>query len=130
MNLQVQGNYMTTKIQTSSPGELTLLLYNGGIRFLKLAIGCLERCDHSGKHNNFMKAQNIIEELQSTLNLEYELSRQLNTLYFYINEKIAAANVNLDTPTAVECVQMLTELRDTWAQALKSLKQEEQVHTL
>ncbi|WP_239615875.1 flagellar export chaperone FliS [Cohnella mopanensis] len=124
---QAQENYMNTKIQTSSPGELTLLLYNGGIRFLKLAIGCLERRDQSGKHTNFMKAQSIIEELQSTLNMEYELSRQLNALYFYINEKIVEANVRQDISTATDCVQMLTELRDTWGEALKSLKNEEKV---
>lgn len=127
INLQAQNNYLHTKIQTSSPGQLTLMLYNGCIKFIKLAVQSMERHDMEGKHLNFVKAQNIIDELQVTLNMEYELSMQLYSLYTYINEKLFEANVKLDVNAAEESIQLLTELRDTWAEALKLTSNGEKV---
>lgn len=128
--LHAQKNYMNTQIQTSSPGELTLMLYNGCIRFIKLALNCMERHDYEGKHNNFIKAQNVIDELQSTLNMDYELSHQLNSLYLFMREKLLEANVKQNRTAAEDCLRLLTELRDTWEEALKSLKRGEQLQTI
>lgn len=130
MMLNVQDNYLITKIQTSSPGELTLMLYNGCIRFIKLALTCMGQRDYEGKHINFIKAQNIIDELQSTLNMDYELSHQLNSLYLFMQEKIMIANMKQDQAEAEICIGLLTELRDTWAESLKSLKHGEQVKSI
>lgn len=127
INLQAQYNYLHTKIQTSSPGQLTLMLYTGCIKYLKLAVQSIEIHDMEGKHLNFVKAQNIIDELQSTLNMEYQISKQLYSLYTYINEKLFEANVKLDVKSAEDCIQLLTELRDTWAEALKLISNGEQV---
>ncbi|MFF2889987.1 flagellar export chaperone FliS [Paenibacillus sp. NPDC057967] len=129
MMQQAQSNYLHTKIQTSSPGQLTLMLYSGCIKFMKLAVMCLEKRDYAGKHTNFVKAQNIIDELQSTLNMEYELSLQLNSLYIYINERLFEANAKQDLEAAEECIRLVTELRDTWADALKELAPNGQVAT-
>ncbi|EFM09012.1 flagellar protein FliS [Paenibacillus curdlanolyticus YK9] len=120
--LQAQANYANTQIQTASPGELTLLLYNGCIKFIKKALQSMENQNVHGKHENFIKAQNIIDELQSTLNMEYELSNGLFQLYTYIQEKLSFANVKMDRAAAEECIQLISELRDTWLEALKSLK--------
>ncbi|GFN32651.1 flagellar export chaperone FliS [Paenibacillus xylaniclasticus] len=120
---QAQNSYMQTKVQTSTPGQLTLMLYNGCLKFIKLAIMCIEKRDYEGKHVNFVKAQNIIEELQSTLNMEYDLSLQLSSLYTFINEKLAEANVKQDIKAAEDCIRLVTELRDVWAEALKELGQ-------
>lgn len=119
--LQAQNHYMQTKVQTSSPGQLTLMLYNGCIKFIKLAVQCVEQKDYEGKHTNIVKAQNIIDELQSTLKMEYELSLQLSSLYIYINEKLFEFNVKQDVASAQVCLELVTELRDTWAEALKGL---------
>jgi flagellar protein FliS len=120
--LQAQEQYLQTQVQTASPGELTLMLFNGCIRFVKQAIACMERQDIAGKHANFVRAQNIVEELQSTLNMEYEISHQLGSLYGFLLTKLSDANVKMDREAANYCVSMLTELRDTWHEALKSLK--------
>ncbi|MFF2483650.1 flagellar export chaperone FliS [Paenibacillus sp. NPDC058071] len=122
MMVQPQDSYLITKVQTSSPGELTLMLYSGCIRFIKQATVCIEKHDFEGKHLNFVKAQNIIEELHSTLNMEYEISQQLSSLYLYMNELLMKANTKLDVEAADNCVQLLTELRDTWSEAMKTLK--------
>lgn len=86
--------------------------------------------DYEGKHINFIKAQNIIDELQSTLNMDYELSHQLNSLYLFMQEKIMMANMKQDQAEAEICMGLLTELRDTWAESLKSLKRGEQVKSI
>ncbi|KRF34000.1 flagellar export chaperone FliS [Paenibacillus sp. Soil787] len=125
--LHAQNQYLNTRVQTSSPGELTLMLYNGCILFIKQGITCLEKQDFAGKHTNFSKAQNIIEELQSTLNMEYEISHDLNSLYAFLQSKLFEANVKLDSESAQYCVTMFTELRDTWNEALKNLKSGEKV---
>lgn len=130
MMLQPQDSYLATKVQTSSPGELTLLLYSGCIRFIKLAVACMDKCDYEGKHGNFIKAQNILDELRSTLNMEYEISHQLNNLYLFINEQLKEANMRMDPAVADNCLELLVELRDTWSEALKSLKQGKQVNAL
>ncbi|MFC4811609.1 flagellar export chaperone FliS [Paenibacillus sp. GCM10023250] len=128
--LQAQNHYLTTQVQTSSPGELTLMLYNGCIRFIKQAVVCMERQDIHAKHANFMRAQDIIEELQSTLKMEYEISSNLFDLYAFIRNRLQEANVKLNRQAAEDCIRLVTELRDTWAEALKSLKQSDRMLTL
>lgn len=120
--LQAQEQYLQTQVQTASPGELTLMLYNGCIRFIKQAIACMERHDIAGKHANFVRAQNIVEELQATLNMKYDIAQQLGSLYEFIQTKLSDANVKMDAEVAYYCVSMLTELRDTWFEAVRSLK--------
>jgi flagellar biosynthetic protein FliS len=127
---QPQDGYLTTKVQTSSPGELTLMLYSGCIRYIKLACACIERRDYEGKHTNFVKAQNIIDELQSTLNMKYELSQQLKSLYMFISEQLTESNIKMDKTASETCILLLSELRDTWAEALKTLKQGSKVQSL
>lgn len=128
--LHAQNHYINARVQTSSPGELTLMLYNGCILFIKHGIVCLEKQDIEGKHVNFQKAQNIIDELQSTLNMQYEISHNLSSLYTFLQSKLFEANTKLDVDSAKYCVSMLTELRDTWEEALKSLKTGGKVHSL
>ncbi|WP_090824962.1 flagellar export chaperone FliS [Paenibacillus sp. yr247] len=126
--LHAQNQYLNTRVQTSSPGELTLMLFNGCILFIKQGITCIENKDFAGKHTNFSKAQNIIEELQSTLNMEYEISHNLSSLYTFLQSKLFEANVKLDIDSAQYCVTMFAELRDTWNEALKNLKSGEKVY--
>ncbi|MBD3920828.1 flagellar export chaperone FliS [Paenibacillus sp. PR3] len=127
---QAQNSYLHTKVQTSSPGQLTLMLYNGCLKFIKLAVISIEKRDYEGKHVNFVKAQNIIEELQSTLKMEYELSVQLSQLYTFINQKLIEANVKQDIKAAEDCIHLISELRDTWVEALKELGQGGMVSSL
>jgi flagellar secretion chaperone FliS len=126
--IQAQSHYLSTQVQTCSPGELTLMLYNGCIRFIKLAVACMDQHDIHTKHVNLMKAQDIIEELQSTLKMEYEISANLYDLYAYVKTRLQEANVRMDRDAANECIRLVSDLRDTWSEALKSLKNGEKVH--
>ncbi|MFC4777810.1 flagellar export chaperone FliS [Paenibacillus sp. GCM10023252] len=120
--LQAQSSYMNSQIQTASPGELTLILMNGCLRFIKYGISCIQKNDIQGKHTNFIKALNIVDELQATLDMQYDLSQDLYKLYEFIQHKLSLANINLDIKAAEECISLVSDLRDTWADALKSLK--------
>lgn len=100
------------------------MLYNGAIRFIKLGIAAIEQKDMNSKHMNFIKAQNIVDELQATLDMNYEISRNLVSLYDYIQSKLFEANAKKDKAAANESLNLITELRDTWAEALKLAKQD------
>lgn len=122
MNQQAQLNYMKNQVTTASPGELTLMLYNGCIKFMKQALIDLEHNDFMAKNVSIKKAQNIIDELIITLKMEYEVSKSLKALYVFINEQLFNANVNKDTSSLHLGIELVTELRDTWAEALKVVK--------
>lgn len=79
----------------------------------------MELNDIEGKHQNLVKAQNIIEELQSTLNMSYDISKNLYSLYEYIQFKLNEANTKQSKEALNESINLVSELRETWAQAVK-----------
>lgn len=127
MNLQAQQHYLNTQVLTASPGELTFLLYNGCLKFMKQAQIAIDNRDVAMKHQSLVRAQNILDELQSTLNMDYEISSNLFQLYDFIKHRLTEANIKRSRELIDECISLVTELRDTWAEALKSLKSSVQV---
>jgi len=111
--------YKTQQIMTASPQELTLMLYNGAIRFVAESIQAIERKDMQKAHEANMRAQDIIREFMNTLDMQYEVSKGLDKLYDYIEYRLIQANMKKDIAQLVEAKDMLTELRDTWYQAMK-----------
>lgn len=122
MNQQAQLNYMKNQVTTASPGELTLMLYNGCIKFMKQALIDLDNNDFMAKNESIKKAQNIIDELIITLKMDYEISKSLKALYVFINEQLFNANIKKDAGSIQIGIELVTELRDTWAEALKIVK--------
>lgn len=104
---------------TASPQELTLMLYNGAIRFIAESIQAIERKDIPKAHASNMKAQNIIREFINTLDKQYEVSEGLEQLYDYLEYRLIQANIKKDIAQLEEAKNMVTELRDTWYQAMK-----------
>ncbi|WP_127532079.1 flagellar export chaperone FliS [Paenibacillus kobensis] len=117
-----QEQYLLRQVQTASPGELTLMLYNGCIRFMKQAETAIKAKNAPVKHEYIIKAQNIIDELQVTLNSKYEISSNLDNLYSFMKSQLVRANISMDTAVLQNCIELMTELRDTWAEAIKQLK--------
>lgn len=122
MLINAQDRYLNTQVKTASPGELTLLLYNGCIKFLKTSISCMGRNDIEGKHQNLVKAQNIIEELQSTLNMDIDISRNLYSIYDYIQFRLNESFIKQSEEPLNESISLLTDLRETWVEALKLVR--------
>lgn len=114
--------YQQSVINTSTPQELTLMLYNGLVKFLNLGIQAIDEKNMENAHNNILKAQRIIEEFMSTLNMDYDISKNLYSLYEYMNRRLIDANIKKDKEITEEVLGFAKELRDTWAQAMKLAK--------
>jgi len=117
--------YKQNSVTTASPGELTLMLYNGCLKFLTRAKKAIEEKNIEEKNTNIQKAQAIISELMSTLNAELEVSKQMIPLYDYMNRRLMEANINNDPTIIVEIEGLVTEFRDTWKEVIKITRQQQ-----
>jgi flagellar secretion chaperone FliS len=111
--------YLRNQVTTAKPEELTLMLYNGGIKFLHQAKLAIEKKELPKAHAAIMKTQDIISELMSTLDMEYEISNSLLSLYDYMMRRLIEANLSKDISIIDEIENMLIELKNTWAQVMK-----------
>ena len=114
--------YQGAAINTASPAELTLMLYNGAIKFCNLALIGMEEEDIMKAHNNLMKAQRISRELQATLNFKYEVSKDFDLIYTRILNSLLAANIKKDTDKLNEALEDIRGIRDVWTQVMKVAK--------
>ena len=119
--------YKRQQIMTASPAELTLMLYNGAIRFINESIMALENGDMPKSHNANIKAQNIVREFMVTLDMQYEISQSWAALYEYIHYRLVQGNLKKDREMLTEARGLLTELRDAWHAAMKSVRMPEAV---
>jgi len=117
--------YRTQSVLTTSPGHLVLMLYDGALRFLDQAKDGLREPEGTPRrieriNNNLNKAQNIIAELQSNLNMEVgEHSRHLHRLYDYYLRRLFEANMKKSVEPVEEIEGLLRILRDGWAEMLR-----------
>ncbi|KXZ17281.1 flagellar protein FliS [Bacillus nakamurai] len=112
--------YQQTSVYTAAPEELTLMLYNGCLRFIKLAKQAMKQKNPEAKNENIVKAQNIIQELSLTLNREIEISEQMSSIYDYIRRRLIEANVQNNEGFLDEAEKLVTDFRDTWKQAMQT----------
>ncbi|WP_079590453.1 flagellar export chaperone FliS [Acetoanaerobium noterae] len=112
------AKYKEQSVTTATPEELTLMLYNGCIKFINLAEVYIEEKDYEKSNLNIQKAQDIIQELNITLNMDYEISQNLRQLYTFINEKLLDANIKKDKQALFDAKEIVSELRDTWKEAM------------
>ena len=113
------AQYSQNKILTASPAELTLMLYDGAIKFCNIAIMGIEQKDLQKAHNNIMKVQKIIEEFQLTLNFKYEIANDFNNVYNYLMKRLREANVTKDKAILEEVSEHLHTMRDTWKEVMR-----------
>ncbi|MGI5851671.1 MAG: flagellar export chaperone FliS [Clostridiales bacterium] len=111
--------YQQQSVMTASPGELTLMLYNGCIKFIRQAKLGIEAGDIERANNSIIRCQDILEELMVTLKPEYDISASLSALYDYMYNRLIDANIGKDLSILDEVLEMVTEIRDTWAEAIK-----------
>ena len=116
--------YKRQQVLTATPEALTLMLYNGALRFMTEGREAIERKDYEEANNSLQKAQNIITEFRVTLNMEYEIAHQLLPLYNYVYDRLVEANMKSDLTQLDEAKNIITELRDAWAQAMKKARAE------
>jgi len=123
MSTKAHETYQRNQVQTASPGELTLMLYNGLVKFIKQAKSALENNQIEQSHAYILRAQDIITEFMVSLNMEIEISKELLPLYDYMKQGLIEANLRKDPIKLAEMEEMAVELRDTWIQVIKLAKQ-------
>ncbi|NYV66216.1 flagellar export chaperone FliS [Bacillus sp. Gen3] len=117
--------YQSNSVSTASPGELTLMLYNGCLKFTNLAKKAIQQKNIEEKNKNIQKSQNIIQELMVTLNMDLAVSRNMMTLYDFIHNRLVEANIKNDIAAIEEVEELVTEFRDTWKQVIQLNRQQQ-----
>lgn len=111
--------YQKNAVQTTSPAKLTLMLYDGAVKFTNIAIEAIEAGDIEKAHNNIVKAQNIIVEFRSTLDMKYPVAKDFDVVYDYIYRRLVEANMKKDKDILVEALKHIKTMRDTWREVMK-----------
>ena len=113
------AQYNNSKILTASPAELTLMLYEGAIKFCNIAIMGIEQKDVEKAHNNITKVQRIIDEFRSTLDHKYPVAEDFDRVYVYLLQRLFEANVKKDKEILEEVLTHLRSMRDTWKEVMR-----------
>ncbi|MGE7842224.1 flagellar export chaperone FliS [Lysinibacillus sp. NPDC093712] len=124
-NLTAQNAYKQNSVTTASPGELTLMLYNGCLKFLNKAKLAIQDKNIQDKNTNLLKAQAIISEFMATLNMDIEVSKNMLALYEYMNRRLVEANIQNDVSIIEEVEGLVTEFRDTWKEVIRINRQQQ-----
>ena len=111
--------YANSKVMTASPAELTLMLYDGAIKFCNIAIMGVEEKDIEKAHNNIVKVERIIKEFQSCLDHRYPVAQDFDNVYKYLIRRLHEANVRKDAEILEEVLKHLRTMRDTWKEVMK-----------
>ena len=108
--------YQDAAVTTQSKGRLIVLLYDGAIKFMKLAIKELEAGNFEAKGNYIAKAQDIINELNAVLNTDAggEIAANLRSLYLFMNNRLSEANVKCQPQMIREVINLMEELNKSW----------------
>jgi flagellar protein FliS len=122
------NQYKENSIYTSTPEELTLMLYNGLIKFIMKALNALDEKDIESASNSVIRAQDIVAYFRATLDMQYEVAQNLDALYEYMYSRLVEANISKDNAILDEMLGMAKEMRDTWGQAMKLAKQPQRPH--
>lgn len=116
------AQYNNNKVLTASPAELTLLLYEGAIKFCNIAMMGIEEKNIQKAHDNIKKAQAIIEELQATLNHSYKVAEDFDNVYRYIYDLLVQATMHKDKEILERALTEIRGMRDTWKEVMKKGK--------
>ena len=112
--------YANNRIMKATPGELTLMLYEGAIKFCNIAVEAMKKKELEKAHVNIIKVENIIMEFQATLKHEYPVSKDFDQVYSYLMKRLVDANVKKDPEVLEEVLEHLRTMRDTWKEVMRT----------
>ena len=119
MNQNTINAYQRNAILTASPAELTLMLYEGAIKFCNIAIMGVEEKNVEKAHTNIMKVEHIIEEFQATLDHKYPVWEDFDRVYDYIYRRLVEGNMSKEIDIIEDALKYIREMRDTWKEVMK-----------
>ncbi len=122
--MAVAGNpyakYQNSKILTASPAELTLMLYEGMIKFINIGMAAIDERDYGKANTNIIKAERIVDHLAATLNDKYPVSKEFNNIYDAIMDALIRGNVHKDKEELERASEYAHMIRDTWKEVMKA----------
>lgn len=113
------AQYKNSKILTASPAELTLMLYEGAIKFCNIAIEGINEKDIPKAHTHITKAARIIDHLRITLDMRYPVAQEFEKIYSYLSRRLTEANIQKDAEILEEVNTHLRSVRDTWKEVMR-----------
>jgi len=116
------SQYNNSRILTASPAELTLLLYEGAIKFGNIAIVKMEQKDIQAAHYNITRVEKIIDYLRETLDMKYPVAQDFERIYVYLSRRLLDCTVSKDPQDMEEVVMHLRSVRDNWKEVMKRAK--------
>ena len=119
MPINAAAAYMGNRVNTASPAELTLMLYEGAIKFCNMAVMAVNEKDISKANTNIIKTEKIILELRATLDFKYPVAKEFDKVYDYVYRRLVEANISKDTVVLEEVLEHLREMRDTWKEVMR-----------
>lgn len=119
--------YKNTSIQSASKEKILLMLYEGAIRFMKLALVAIDNKDIAGRGMNIGRAYDIVAELNNTLNFEVggELATNLEQLYMFVTSQLTKANMSGDRKALEDALGIIETLHSGWILAIEQIKKNE-----
>lgn len=111
--------YQQNSVNTASPAKLTLMLYDGAIKFCNIAKEAIEEGNIARANTNIMKAEKIIVELRATLDMKYPVAKEFDTVYDYIYRRLVEANMQKDVKVLEEALKHIKTMRDTWKEVMR-----------
>ena len=113
------AQYNNNKVMTASPAELTLMLYDGAIKFCNIASDAVERKDIQKAHPNIIKVANIVDYLRKTLDMKYKVAQDFERMYVYLDRRLTEANVKKSKVILEEVNEHLHAIRSTWKDVMR-----------
>ncbi|KHF37830.1 flagellar export chaperone FliS [Halalkalibacter okhensis] len=123
-NMYNANAYKQNAMKTASPGELTLMLYNGCLKFINQAKKAIEAGNVEQRNTSITKAQNIIRELMVTLKTDSEVGQNMMRMYDFIMSQLVDANVKNDVQALTNAEELVTEFRNTWKEVIQLDRQQ------
>jgi|SRR5690625_783489 len=124
MSLKQYQAYQNNSVNTASGGELTLMLYNSCIKFIRQAIKDVEAKNFEQKNTHIQKAQRIIQELMLTLDQDINISKEILPLYDFMYYQLTEANIHNETRNLEDALSLAIEFRDTWKDVLLTTRKQ------
>lgn len=116
------AKYQDSKILTASPAELTLMLYEGIIKFTNIGITAIENREFQKANTNILKAERIVDHLSATLNDKYPVAEDFLNIYSCIMQALIRGNMRKDIAELERALEYSRMIRDTWKDVMKTVE--------
>lgn len=111
--------YQQNSVTTALPAKLTLMLYDGAVKFCNIAREGFEEKNYAKSNVNIQKAENIITELRVTLDMKYPVAKEFDAVYDYIYRRLVEANIHRDMEALDEAAKHIKTMRETWKEVMR-----------